>query len=355
MISYLKIKNFQKHKNLELSFTEGLNTIVGSSSKGKSGIVKAIKWLYLNTPAGLTFKNKFAKGPVEITDGKLTHFRNTSKHYYELNGNTYSALNREVPQDIKDYCNLSPLNFLNQHEPYYFISTLTKTQRSGLLLELVGLGEINSIKNNIREDLNEINNNIRYINKELESVDEGIKSLEFIKDVESRINWLDKTKSTITTLERKADLLHKLIRLQSNVVDLPSDSRLQSLRDNFNNIENKAAKIGLIIKILNVKEIQVPSIKHLTKLKDDLYLLYAKLDILKAILDIEEISIPDITDIQNSLLASFNYVRRAKILEDILNVSSQISEMETRINKFKDEKIEAAKFLKFCPACGRLL
>jgi len=49
------IEDFQKHKRLELSLSPDTNAIIGSGDKGKSAIIRAIKWCLTNQPDGDDF------------------------------------------------------------------------------------------------------------------------------------------------------------------------------------------------------------------------------------------------------------------------------------------------------------
>ncbi len=51
-ITNVLIQNFQKHERLEISLSPDANAIVGTGDRGKSAIVRAIKWCLTNQPDG---------------------------------------------------------------------------------------------------------------------------------------------------------------------------------------------------------------------------------------------------------------------------------------------------------------
>ena len=44
-LSKLKLKNFRKYENLEVSFKDGLNVLIGENDSGKTTIIDAIRIL----------------------------------------------------------------------------------------------------------------------------------------------------------------------------------------------------------------------------------------------------------------------------------------------------------------------
>ncbi|MBE0466984.1 MAG: metallophosphoesterase [Candidatus Desulforudis sp.] len=59
----LVIENFQSHLYTELELAPGLNVILGESSQGKSGVIRALHWLLFNEPPPQSFMR---------TDGRFT-------------------------------------------------------------------------------------------------------------------------------------------------------------------------------------------------------------------------------------------------------------------------------------------
>ncbi|MBO8128866.1 MAG: AAA family ATPase [Peptococcaceae bacterium] len=47
-LAKLQITNFESHQNTEIEFSKGLTVIIGEPGKGKSAIVRALKWLLYN-------------------------------------------------------------------------------------------------------------------------------------------------------------------------------------------------------------------------------------------------------------------------------------------------------------------
>ena len=108
-IKRLVIENFQSHKSTELTFSGGLNVIVGSSDQGKSAIVRAVKWVLYNEPRGTDFirqGTKSARVMLELSNGyAITRERTPSKNRYILkdpqnNMSIYEGFGNEIPPEI---------------------------------------------------------------------------------------------------------------------------------------------------------------------------------------------------------------------------------------------------------------
>jgi len=66
MIKNIRIINFQSHQNSFLKFDSGVNIIVGESDRGKSAIIRALRWLIWNRPTGDDFRSNWG-GDTEVT------------------------------------------------------------------------------------------------------------------------------------------------------------------------------------------------------------------------------------------------------------------------------------------------
>jgi exonuclease SbcC len=53
MIQSIVLRNFQAHKNTEISLDKGITAIVGSSDSGKTSILRAFYWVLQNKPSGI--------------------------------------------------------------------------------------------------------------------------------------------------------------------------------------------------------------------------------------------------------------------------------------------------------------
>jgi exonuclease SbcC len=145
MIGRLRIKNFQKHKSIDVKFDPHVTTIVGPSDSGKSALIRALRWVVFNKPNGTEFirsGEEKCSVRVEIEGHKITRIRG-KENTYQLDGETYRAFGNDVPGDIQDALSLGDLNFQEQHDSPFWLSE-SAGQVSRNLNQIVNLGIMDS-------------------------------------------------------------------------------------------------------------------------------------------------------------------------------------------------------------------
>src|SRR5882672_11435196 len=93
MLERLRLRNYQTHTDYKLRVGPGCTTIIGQSDRGKSSILRALRWLCTGKPNGSTFIRRGAK-ETSITlwiDGhKIQRQRGAADAgVYTVNGQTY--------------------------------------------------------------------------------------------------------------------------------------------------------------------------------------------------------------------------------------------------------------------------
>lgn len=124
MIKSLLLQSFMIHHKLFLEFVPGVNVIIGDNNRGKSAILRAIRWLLENIPRSgeRRFWRKKAKDPlfVEIVDMLGNTISRTTKKY-TLNGIPLAAFGTDVPKPVRELFPLKEINWQRQIEPHYLI------------------------------------------------------------------------------------------------------------------------------------------------------------------------------------------------------------------------------------------
>ena len=129
MIESISLSNFRLHKHLEIFFDKNLTCIVGRSYSGKSTVLRALRWVCLNKPAGtsmIRWGAKQAKVTLKVDGNIITRIRGKGKNLYLLTTaegekHKYASFGNDVPDRISKILNLSEVNFQNQHSlPFWF-------------------------------------------------------------------------------------------------------------------------------------------------------------------------------------------------------------------------------------------
>lgn len=128
----VSLRDFQAHRKTRLEFSPGVTTIVGDSDKGKSAILRGLRWALLNDFAGDTFIREGAKSAVVSVWGKekkqtvfIRRERGTENTYLleidDAGEKEFASFGQTVPPEIASVLRLSELNFQSQHDaPFWF-------------------------------------------------------------------------------------------------------------------------------------------------------------------------------------------------------------------------------------------
>ncbi len=121
MFRSLRLKDFQKHRDITVEFDPEITTITGESDAGKSSIVRALYWVVFNRPIGdwmIRHNQKGVRGKLVTTDGTIVRRRGKSHNYYLKDGEKYVAFGPgKVPDDIAEILKVGLVNFQMQGDP----------------------------------------------------------------------------------------------------------------------------------------------------------------------------------------------------------------------------------------------
>lgn len=154
MINSIHLKNFQSHKDTIMTFTNGVNVIVGPSDVGKTSLIRALRWLVHNRPSGEEF---ISHG--ETSTSVRIEFDNTiiarvktkgiSKNSYVLNGIDLVGFGQDVPEEVSSLINMNDINIQYQLDGPFLLG-----ESSGVvaktLNKIVNLDKIDSSLTNVK-------------------------------------------------------------------------------------------------------------------------------------------------------------------------------------------------------------
>ena len=129
MIKKLIIQHFKTYNRGRFRFHPGLNAIIGLPNAGKSNIRKAIEWVSFNSYPYKKVCSDFIKSPepkVEITTNsdKISLKKTSKEGFYQINNEKpYRKFGTTVPDRITQNLNLHELNFTDQHDPPFLVTS----------------------------------------------------------------------------------------------------------------------------------------------------------------------------------------------------------------------------------------
>lgn len=223
MIESIQLRDFQPHRNTEI-LLDKITTIIGDNRKGKTAIVRALKWIMLNQvprsreghPNIIRWGKKAASVTVKFDGGrKLTRRRTSRENTYKLDGETLRAVSRGgIPKLVLEAMGMTEDNFQQQFQSLFWFSE-TPAQISKRLNKMVDQEIIDGVSEELRKF------NRKYLaQKELveESINEAkatIKETKFAAAALGQVEKISKLEQSLGSLRAKKDLLQQTLSLKN--------------------------------------------------------------------------------------------------------------------------------------------
>lgn len=343
-ISKIIIENFQSHSHSVFTLKQGLNVIVGPSDSGKSAVIRALKWVLYNEPAGDFFIREGEKEcsvTVEFNDGTtLKRYRSKSRNgYLLLNSDDeemrFEGIGSGVPKEIVDATGISKIildqdsssaiNLGEQLEGPFLLSEKPST-RANAIGRLVGVNLLDDALREVLKDLRNINLRKKETEEAIISLDEELKSYDYLDELKNKsLISSDLIKKAENLLEVKA----RLELLSKSLNDLTIDKKRQEeTLDKLKNIENtKQIAEDINNKIFKYEVLKGKSI-NITELQKEKNSLIKASYLLEQIDDIQEI------ESETSKLTS-RLKSLTKLYFEYSNNISEKNELEKKLNMLK--------------------
>jgi len=350
MIKNLYIENFMSWKKGLFEFTNGVNVIMGQSHKGKSAVIKSLRWLIHNKPRGDAFKNWDTEPEDEVrvqvcTDDefKLDRFKNKNHNAYMKDGLVLQALKTDVPEEISSVLRLDDINLQTQFEGYFLLQD-SPGEVGKRLNKLVGLSVIDKAISTV--------NGI--VTKEKSDVAVSDETVEGIKEKLGELSWVNKAKEEAEKIQVLVDTNDKIGKMAVNIEHLLASIKkeeevLKNIRK-FLEIEEACTRLKETIDTLNTS----------TKEYNTLVFIRTKIKATKQ--DIEFTTkwlevIPKHKAIC-SLVDEFDQINNertmlSRLIEEVQDKNRKILILSDDITEYQEKRDNIMKELKICPLCGQ--
>ncbi len=125
MIRSVKLRDFQRHKLRRIVFSKGITTIEGPTNRGKSSIIRALRWVLLNDFRGIPLRKgaKTVSVRVKIGGKWVGRKKGANVNVYTLGKKKFKAFGTKVPEEIQAHLKLNGLNFQGQFDPIFWFSS----------------------------------------------------------------------------------------------------------------------------------------------------------------------------------------------------------------------------------------
>lgn len=337
----LELINFQVHEHTVLDFSPSITTIKGATDKGKSSILRALRWLCLNDFAGTDFirENETETSiKLVVVDKKnkseVVRTRGARLNTYELDDKEYKAFGQAaVPSDIENLLRLNEINFQGQHDaPFWFNEPAPEVSRK--LNAVIDLSVIDTTLANVATELRRAQERKDVIEERLEQAKEQLKEAEPQRKRIDDFLGLEKLHKSYTSAEGDSCALEGYVE------------RIRSCRDKARNASERSEQGA---EVLTEGRFYLESVRIENKIRD----------VLTAIEEVNKYAKPppDFKLIEKA----FNDWRSGT--EDCIGLRNLIGKVElgTQAKKKSQEAAQAAetKFHKQtknrrCPLCGKM-
>lgn len=237
MINYAEIKNFQSHKETKIDFCNGVNVIVGKSDSGKTAVLRALRLVIENKPAGTAFINNESEScKVSISDDSNIVSREKGRkleNKYEINGEILKAFSQDVPAPIKNILNFHDVNTQWQMDPPFLVS-MTPGECSKYLNEVMNLDLIDFAISKIQSETRSLSADLKASCSQKEQLQESLKKLSWVDSVGVYIEKLETREIVLVKIENEICEVEEII---STVEKFGDCKDLVDLTEEFGKIE----------------------------------------------------------------------------------------------------------------------
>jgi len=300
MIKELTVNNFQSHKQSSLTFSNGVNVIIGPSDSGKTAILRALNWVLWNRPLGNAFCSYWGgetSAKIKLSDGPLiVRKRNENMNGYLLkdkNGTQkFEAIKTDIPEEISKALNLTSINVQQQLDSPFLLDD-SPGEVAHHFNSIAHLDMIDSSTKKIMEEKRALDWKIKLNLQEQETKEEQLQKFENLVQVEIRVEELEEAQQRQINLSNNAKALStlkqqiqdtsyklekynyvkpaqdRLIELQENIsCKKDIDHQILKIKELITEIENKTNKVKGLTKVLSTKDKVQELEKAFTKATD---------------------------------------------------------------------------------------
>lgn len=209
MLTKLILRNFQNHKALTIDIDPLVTTVVGGSDVGKSAVIRALRWLCFNRPAGDAFIRDGSRGTIvelEANGKTIVRSKGPGVNQYELDEQLFTAFGNDVPEDIASVLRIAQLNFQNQHDgPFWFCETPGEISRQ--MNSVVDLSVMDSAMTYIIAAVHKAGTASKIYSEQVATAKERLEGFAGVDDLDLALSSLECQATRLSELSQGRSLL----------------------------------------------------------------------------------------------------------------------------------------------------
>lgn len=387
MFRFLQIKNFQSHRDTRIDFDPGVNIFFGLSQAGKSALRKGLQLLTDNRPGGARFYSNFApdKGKTIIELGiegqdiisieksvkrKSDKTKTVEETKYQLNGEEFSGVSKEVPDQIKEFLNLTELNMQGQFDsPFLVTSSAGEIART--INRITKLENVDGWISALTKRINEAKNKTLLLEKQSQEIEIELGRYAGFEDLQSEIDDLQKASIDLKNCHRqKLSLDGQLVKIEDIDKKIQAIRPALSIQEDIDQIRSLESQITAIER----RKTLTQRLRAIDEQVGQLKSVVGDLQELKGIFDIEQRQIllgravgqierfDELTNQRDQLLTDMASLKEIKVVEEradklhaaldkIKQIAKFVDDAESIYDEFKQKKITILRRDGRCPLC----
>lgn len=344
MLEKAILRNFQSHKETVMEFVPGVNVIIGPSDAGKSAVFRGVNWPITNRPLGDFFRAKWG-GDTEValhfSEGNVIERAKTdSKNEYRINGKDLTGFGSEVPEEVTKILQIDPANIQAQMNMPFLLSN-TPGEAARMLNKAASIDDIDHALSGLRKKHNQIDNDIKYDEKQLSEYNEQMKQYEDIPVLEEKLQLVeDLEKERIEKAESLKSLQHTTNKAREIEDRLKETEHIPGLLDKCTKAEKQFRSYQDKLAQHKKYSITVNRAKEIQNLLNETEYVDKAMPILKK----AEAGFSEWKE-KNKRLEELK-----RLVDKVKKVSASINRTEEKINQLEQEYHELAP--EHCPLCG---
>lgn len=243
----LALFNFQKHKEISIPLDNPITCIVGESDKGKSAIIRALRWAAFNKPGGsgfIRYGEKSCSVKLRIDDHRIARIRNGKENKYIVDGEKLEAFGSTVPDQVSVILKLDEINFQKQFDaPFWFSESAGEVSKR--LNAIVDLSVLDRLMANLNARLRKASAKKDLLTEQFESIQIAKAQAREIIEIDKRLIAVELLANEVKSNAQKRARLNDCI---AGVVRIGADKKRLTLAlesgKNLIRISDRAERIG---------------------------------------------------------------------------------------------------------------
>lgn len=196
----LTIENFQSHENTVIELSPGVTVLVGESDRGKSAVIRALRWLFTGEPKGAGFvRAGETRCKVRLdydTGDYVERIKLPRDNVYFCNDSAYRGFGNTPPLEIQEITGVAksevagePLcaNIAGQHDPPFLLG-MPGTAKAQIIGTLGGADVFDAALRGTMTDAARARRDAARLEEEIGALNIEIAGLAWVEELRAAIN-----------------------------------------------------------------------------------------------------------------------------------------------------------------------